>query len=216
MTDAPRKGDVFPMKPSRLIASALLLAAAATLAPGRMSAQSAPVAKVQALCDALISAMRLGPEVGFAGRRQLLEPEIRRALDLPLMTRLVLGPPWRTLTPDLQRQLVEAFSDYSISTYANRFNGYSGEQFSVDPAPARLESGDVIVHTRLATKDPDPVKLDYLMRANGGDWKIIDVYLSGTISELAARRSEFTSVLRQGGPAALVAMLKKKAADLSG
>ena len=204
------------MKPSRLIASALLLAAAAALVPGRMSAQSEPVATVQALCDALISAMKQGPGAGFAGRRQLLEPEIRRALDLPLMTRLVLGPPWRTLAPDLQRQLVEAFSDYSISTYANRFNGYSGEQFSVDPAPTRLESGDVIVHTRLVTKDPEPVKLDYLMRANGGSWKIIDVYLSGTISELAARRSEFTSVLRQGGPAALIAMLKKKAADLSG
>ena len=197
-----------------------LVAAALAAAPSGAQAQAAPAATptatVQALCDALISAMKQGPALGFAGRRQLLEPEIRRAIDLPLMTRLVLGPPWRTLTPDLQRQLVDAFSDYSISTYANRFSGYSGEQFSVDPAPTRLESGDVIVHTKLVTKDPDPVRLDYLMRSSGGAWKIIDVYLSGTISELAARRSEFSAVLRQGGAAALVETLRKKAAELSG
>ena len=214
MTDGPLSCDVFPMKPSRPFAFALMLAAAA--APIRAPAQSTPTATVQALCDALISAMKQGPALGFVGRRQLLEPEIRRAIDLPLMTRLVLGPPWRTLTPDLQRQLVDAFSDYSISTYANRFSGYSGEQFSVDPAPTRLESGDVIVHTKLATKDPEPVRLDYLMRSSGGAWKIIDVYLSGTISELAARRSEFSAVLRQGGAAALVETLRKKAAELSG
>jgi len=194
----------------------------AALAADRSGAQAqavpapTPTATVQALCDALISAMKQGPALGFAGRRQLLEPEIRRAIDLPLMTRLVLGPPWRTLTPDVQRQLVDAFSDYSISTYANRFSDFSGEQFSVDPAPTRLESGDVIVHTKLVTKDPEPVKLDYLMRSSGGTWKIIDVYLSGTISELAARRSEFSAVLRQGGAAALVETLRKKAAELSG
>jgi phospholipid transport system substrate-binding protein len=205
------------MKPSRSIAL-VMMAAALAAAPSAARAQAAPTptATVQALCDALISAMKQGPALGFAGRRQLLEPEIRRAIDLPLMTRLVLGPPWRTLTPDLQRQLVDAFSDYSISTYANRFSGFSGEQFSVDPAPTHLGSGDVIVHTKLVTKDPEPVRLDYLMRSSGGTWKIIDVYLSGTISELAARRSEFSAVLRQGGAAALVETLRKKAAELSG
>jgi phospholipid transport system substrate-binding protein len=204
------------MKPRRPITLGLMLAACAAMLPPVAASQDSPVATVQGLCDALISSMKQGPTLGFAGRRKLLEPEIRRALDLPLMTRLVLGPPWRALAPQMQSQLVEAFSDYSISTYANRFSGYSGEQFSVDPEPTRLESGDVIVHTRLITKDPEPVKLDYLMRANGGVWRIIDVYLSGTISELAARRSEFTSVLRKGGAAALVEILRKKAADLNG
>jgi hypothetical protein len=33
---------------------------------------------------------------------------------------------------------------------------------------------------------------------------------------MAARRSEYSSVLRQGGAAALVEMLRKKVAELSG
>jgi phospholipid transport system substrate-binding protein len=160
--------------------------------------------------------MKQGASLGFSGRKRLLEPQIRLDLNLPLMTRLVLGPPWRTLSPEQQQQMVDAFSEYSIATYANRFSSYSGERFSVDPTPTRRENGDVIVRTQLKTNDPEPVRLDYLMRESGGRWQIIDVFLSGTISELAARRSEFSSVLRQGGAAALIDMLRKKAAELSG
>jgi phospholipid transport system substrate-binding protein len=192
-----------------------ILAASAALAPGASPEPSAPSRTVQGLCDALTEAMKEGPQLGFAGRRRLLEPEIRRDLDLGLMTRLVLGPAWRTLSADQQTQLVDAFSDYSIATYANRFNNYSGEKFTVDPDASTQASGDAIVHTRLATKDPEPVKLDYLMRRSAGQWHIMDVYLNGTISELAAYRSEFSSVLREGGPSALVALLRKKTAELS-
>jgi len=204
------------MNRSRLLSLALALGGCATLAPGRAAAQSTPPETVQGLCDALISAMKQGPSLGFSGRKSVLEPEIRLALNLPLMTRLILGPPWRTLTPEQQQQMVEAFSDYSIATYANRFSSYSGERFSVDPSPTRLASGDVIVHTRLKTNEPDPVQLDYLMREGDGRWQVIDVFLSGTISELAARRSEFSSVLRKGGASALIDMLRKKAVELSG
>jgi phospholipid transport system substrate-binding protein len=204
------------MKLPRLFARALLLGVSVAVAQGRLSAQADPAATVQGLCDALISAMKQGPALGYAGRRQMLEPVIRNALNLPMMTRLVIGPPWRGFDPGQQRLLVEAFSDYSISTYANRFSSFAGEQFSVDPSPSHLANGDVIVHTKLTTKDPDPVRLDYLMRVSEGSWKVIDVFLSGTISELAARRSEFSAVLRQGGPAALSEMLRKKAAELGG
>jgi phospholipid transport system substrate-binding protein len=76
-----------------------------------------------------------------------------------------------------------------------------------------LANGDCIVHTKLFTGDPEPVQLDYLMRKSGSRWRIIDVYLSGTISEMAARRSEYSAVLRQGGAPALIDLLTKKAAE---
>jgi phospholipid transport system substrate-binding protein len=45
-------------------------------------------------------------------------------------------------------------------------------------------------------------------------WQIVDVYLAGTVSELATRRSEFSSVMRRGGAEALVDALQKKTAQL--
>jgi phospholipid transport system substrate-binding protein len=200
----------------RLLIAMFLLVSPAASSFGQTEASPTPVQTIQGLCDALIAAMKQGSAAGFVGRKHTLEPVVRGALDLPFMTRIVLGPPWRTLTPDQQGQLVEVFGAFSVANYANQFSGYSGESFSVDPTPTHLENGDLIVHTQLSTKDPTPIRLDYLMRLRDGRWKVIDVFLSGTISQLAARRSEYSSVLRAGGAQALIDLLKKKTAELSG
>jgi phospholipid transport system substrate-binding protein len=171
-------------------------------------------ATARSLCDALIGAMKKGPAMTFAAREELLGPEIRRDLDLALMTRIIVGPPWRSLAQQDKQDLIDSFSEYSVASYAQRFKSFSGERFEVDPTASVQPNGDCIVGTRLYTGDPDPVQLNYLMRLGDGHWRIIDVFLSGTISELAARRSEYSLVLRQGGAQALVALLRKKAVEL--
>jgi phospholipid transport system substrate-binding protein len=190
--------------------------AATVLAAGAAHAENAsPAATISGFYDVLLSTMKDGPVLGFRGRSERLSPAIRRAFDLPLMTRLMVGPQWATLTTDQQRQLVAAFSDFSIAIYASRFDDYSGERFQVDSNVTQSTSG-VIVHSKLVKSDGDPVQIDYLMRANEHGWQIIDVFLSGTVSELATRRSEFSSVMRRGGAEALVDLLQKKAAQLRG
>jgi phospholipid transport system substrate-binding protein len=52
--------------------------------------------------------------------------------------------------------------------------------------------------------------LNYLMRGSGDTWKIVDVYLAGTISELATQRSEFSAILKSGGAAALIESLHQQ------
>ena len=69
----------------------------------------------------------------------------------------------------------------------------------------------MIVQTRIVKSNGEPVHINYLMRDN----KIADVYLNGTISELATRRSEFASILRTRGINGLIAMLNTKADALS-
>ena len=164
----------------------------------------------------LLSAMKQGPQLGFEGRRRLLDSEIRRDFNLPLMTRIVVGLTWRNLPAAPQQALVAAFSDFTVANYASEFKDFGGERFVVEPGATPLPSGDVIVHTKLLTSDGKAVQLDYLMRAAADRWQIIDVYLTGTISELAARRSEFSTVLREGGADALVKLLRDKTARLSG
>jgi phospholipid transport system substrate-binding protein len=60
----------------------------------------------------------------------------------------------------------------------------------------------------------EPIQLNYLMREAEAGWQILDVFLKGTISELATRRSEFSTVLRRGGAQALVQLIQNRAADL--
>jgi phospholipid transport system substrate-binding protein len=175
-------------------------------------AAPAPRAVVEDFYHVLLDVMKQAKTLGFDGRYRRLEPAIDAAFNLPLMIRLAVGPQWNNLSADQQRRLVVAFRRFTISTYASRFDGYDGEYFEVRgeaPAP----SGGTLVETRLVPPKDDPVNLNYLERQVDGKWQIIDVFLSGTISELATRRAEFTSVLRRDGADGLVAMLERKAAE---
>jgi phospholipid transport system substrate-binding protein len=95
----------------------------------------------------LLATMKDGPTIGF-GRSQRLAPVIRRAFELPLTMRLMVGPQWAGLTLDEQQQLIAAFTDFSIATDASRFDHYSGERFEDEPNTTPTNNG-VIVHTKL-------------------------------------------------------------------
>jgi phospholipid transport system substrate-binding protein len=168
---------------------------------------------IKSFYDTLLSVMQQAKALGLKGRYEKLDPAIHRAYNLPLMTRLSVGPDWQKLSPEEQKSLTAAFSDLSISTYAARFDGYSGEHFDVDPNPAPT-SGGVIVNTKLVQSNGEPVQLNYLMRDGDAGWQILDVFLKGTVSELATRRSEFSTVLRRDGAQALVQLIQTRAADL--
>jgi len=120
-----------------------------------------------------------------------------------------------SLSAEDQRELVAAFSDFSVATYANQFDDFSGERFEVDPKAAPAPGNDVIVKTKLIQSNGEPVQLDYLLRQEQAEWRIIDVFLSGTISQLAARRSEFSGILREQGARGLIAVLRQKTKALA-
>jgi phospholipid transport system substrate-binding protein len=176
-------------------------------------AAGSPVDTIKAFYDTLLSVMQQAKTLGLNGRYQKLDPAIHRAFNLALMTRLSVGPDWQKLSPEEQKSLVAAFTDLSVSTYAARFDGFSGEHFEVDPNPAQ-SSGGVIVKSKLVKSSGEPVQLNYLVREGDAGWQILDVFLEGTISELATRRSEFSSVLRRDGAQALVQLIQRRAADL--
>jgi len=127
---------------------------------------------------------------------------------VPFMTRLAVGPAWTTLTPVQQQQVVSAFGRYVSATYADRFDSYSGEQLEITGnEPSAV---GVVVETKIVKSGDDPVTISYLMRRNGGVWQISDVYLDGTISQLATQRSEFHSILARQGVDGLIMALNRK------
>jgi len=97
--------------------------------------------------------------------------------------------------------------------YAERFDSYSGERLQV--TGERASPGGTIITSQIIKSNGEPVNVNYLMRNNGGVWQIADIYLDGTISELATRRSEFASILRTGGINGLIQALNTKASALA-
>jgi phospholipid transport system substrate-binding protein len=168
---------------------------------------------VRNLYDTLLTTMRNGPALGASGRYARLAPVVRQTFDIPFMTRLAVGPEWATLNEAQRQQVTQAFERYVAAIYAERFDNYSGERLQV--TGERASPGGTIITSQIVKSNGEPVNINYLMRNNGGVWQIADVYLDGTISELATRRSEFASILRTGGINGLIQALNTKANALS-
>lgn len=187
----------------------LLLAAALALPrPAAAQAPSGPVQTIESFHETLREVLRNAQRLGVRGRERLLRPAMERVFNLPAMTRIAVGPPWGQMAPAQQQALVTAFSDWSIANYANRFDG--GNVAFRTEGESTLPSGDRLVRTQLTRPDKEPVQINYLMRDFGGQFRVVDIYLTGTISELASRRAEFTTILRQGGPDQLLAELRQR------
>lgn len=167
-----------------------------------------PASQIEAFYAALVETMKQGPELGIEGRYKKLAPAIEAAFDLPAMTTIAVGPSWNSIAPDKQTALINAFKHMTVATYARNFSGYSGQRFEVDPA-VETRSARRIVRTALVQEGKEPIPLAYLMHQNSAVWKIIDVYYSGNVSQIAARRSEFSATLKAGGVDSLLQKLSQ-------
>ena len=194
----------------------LLLAALFWTAPA--SAQEAgPAAVVEGLNQALLEVMQASAEeaIDYDERFRRLRPALERSFDFAAMTRLAVGPQWRSLEPDVQARIQELFTTMSVANFAARFDDYGGERFEVvgeEPGPREA----VLVKSRIVRPQDEPVGLDYLLHEQPSGWRIIDVFLDSRFSELARQRAEFGAILRQEGPEALIASLEAKIAALEG
>jgi len=191
----------------------LLALCIAALGAAPLHAQSSAAQPVEQLHAALLDVMRQARALGVQGRFNRLRSVMEASFNLPAMTRIAIGPAWNRFTPEQQAALVQAFSEWSIATYANRFNGFSGETFTIE-GESELRNGDRLIRTLLNRPGNSPVQLNYLVRRSGGTWRIVDVYLTGSISELASRRADFAALLAEGGPARLAAELRRRSAAL--
>jgi len=205
-------GTVMPLSRRALLLA--LSVSTVALRPGFAAPEAGPGGLIERFYANLLAVMQEAKRLSFAARYDRLAPSISRTFDLALMIRIAIGPGWAQIAADQQQRLTDVFSRYTISVYANRFDDYGGERFEVDAKPTASPNG-VIVGSRIIKTNGEPVALNYLMRQDGsGAWKVIDVYLSGTISELATRRSEFVAVLQRGGAAGLVRMIEQRTAAL--
>jgi phospholipid transport system substrate-binding protein len=201
--------------PFRLSLSAPLIAA--MLALLSLSAVASPAEaqasrRIEAYYQQLMPTLKAAGSLSVGERDRRFGPAIRSAFDIGTMARLATGPAWSKFSGAQQAAVREAFARFLVAEYAHQVSDYSGESFVVDPQTSpEARGGGEIVRTKLLQPGGRTVQINYLVR--GG--RVIDVYLNGTISDLATRRDEFASILAGGGGAdALVKTLHERTASL--
>lgn len=158
--------------------------------------------------EELIAVMKDGKKLGYSGRYDKLKDAVTNSHDLPKIARIVVGKEWEKLTETQQAQLVDVFSRLSIASYAHNFKDYSGESFTFDNEEETTRGG-LVIHTHLTIPDDKPVKFDYMLKEKGDSWRIINIIANG-VSDLALKRSEYTTILQREGFDALIAKINEK------
>lgn len=175
--------------------------------------QAEPKAGIQILNAALLDVMKRADELGYAGRYKILEPIIKDTFDFPFMAAKSTGRYWASLSEEQRALFIKTYSDWSIATYAGRFDGYSGERFELVSESAPV-SGIVTVISKLIQLHEEPIVFSYLMRNVKSQWYVVDIQISG-VSQLALYRAQFTDVMKSGGFEGLIAKLKNQTAGFA-
>jgi phospholipid transport system substrate-binding protein len=182
------------------------------LVPPAGATASGPSDVVRRFYGELLNAMQHASTLGAKGRYQKLEPVVLASFDVPFMARLSIGPTWSKLSIEQKRRAAQAYGRYIAAIYATRFDEYTGQRFEI-LGEQQIKHG-TLVKSQIIKANGEPVSINYVLHDNDTAWQIRDVYLSGSISELATRRSEFATILRSSGIDALIDSLNKKADDL--
>ena len=186
----------------------LLVAVGANAENKEDSAGTEARAVVEKFQAELIDVMKNGKKLGYSGRYEKLKGPVSNSHDLYKTARIVVGKEWEKLTSEQQDKLVDVFSRLSIASYAHNFKDYSGEKF-VFESEEETTRGGVVVHSILEVPDDKPVKFDYMLKEKGNKWLIINIIANG-VSDLALKRSEYTTILRREGFDSLIAKINEK------
>jgi len=198
------------MPGSLRMALAALLLAVLPFSHARSAAAPEPaVNQIRNFYAALVDTMKRGKDLGLDGRFKRLAAVVDATFDLPGMARLSVGPAWNMLSEMDRTAITDAFRRMTIANYAKNFSTFGGEQFVTEPN-AKARNEDRIVESKLVGSDNAATPFNYRMHMVGDSWKVLDVYLNGYVSQLALRRSDFSSTVAASGATGLV----KKINDL--
>ena len=192
----------------RLPAILTFLAVFALIPFSPSASQGEPRETIDSFHVVLIDVMKNAKELGYQGRFDKLAPAIDRTVNIPVMARWAVGRHWEDMSEDQRARLVKAFRDFTVANYASRFDGYKGERFET-VGEKTTKRNDVLVRTQLVKRSGKKIKIFYLMRKSGERWYVIDVFTKG-VSQVATRRSEYTSVLRRASADKLIDAIQSK------
>jgi len=195
-------------------ATAGVLAALLVCLGAAAESPKTPSQVIDSLHHALLDVMKHATELGYEGRAEKFTPLIPEYFDVSFMARKSVGRHWKKASEEDQRRFLTTFTRFMVANYAGQFDGYSGQTFeTLGAEPARMET--VVVKSVLVDPKGDNVELNYRMRELNGAWKIVDIYLDGTVSELALRRSEFSSIVKRESFDGLIAAIDAKIVKLA-
>jgi phospholipid transport system substrate-binding protein len=178
------------------------------------AAEGAATQTIARLNAALLDTLKQAETLGFAGRVEKLTPAVAAAFDVTFMAEKSIGRSWKTLSHADKARWLALFQEFTVANYAGNLDHFSGQRFEISGEEPN-QNDTTVVHTKLVDPGSEDTELDYRLHDTPAGPKVVDIYLKGTVSQLALQRSDFTSVLERGGFEELVRTIRTKIDDLA-
>ena len=132
-----------------------------------------------------------------AEREQRVRAILENNFDILAIGRFAMGAYWRDASEAQRSEYLSLFENSLVNTYTTRFEDYSGQTLRVKGFNASGDT-DSIVLSEIVQKDGPSVNVEWRVRKEGNNFKIVDVIVEG-ISMSITQRSDFASVIQHGG-----------------
>ena len=186
----------------------LLVIAALSMSPAMADAES-PTEVVRATISEVTRILedpKLKDPAKFIPRRRMLEEVIAARFDYAEMSKRALGARWTPLTAAERAEFVELFKSFLSDRYAEKIEGYSGEQ--VLYLSERIEGNYAEVRTELRSKKVE-IPMDYRLFLKEDGWHAYDIVVDG-VSLVKNYRSQFEKIIRTDSYPELVRRLRDR------
>ena len=186
----------------------LLVIAALSMSPAMADAES-PTEVVRATISEVTRILedpKLKDPAKLLPRRRMLEEVIAARFDYAEMSKRALGARWTPLTAAERAEFVELFKSFLSDRYAEKIEGYSGEQ--VLYLSERIEGNYAEVRTELRSKKVE-IPMDYRLFLKEDGWHAYDIVVDG-VSLVKNYRSQFEKIIRTDSYPELVRRLRDR------
>ena len=132
---------------------------------------------------------------------------INRTYDAEKMLKMIIGKDWENQEIEKKEELIIVFKKYISKNYLKRFSNIDDVSFR-NEKKEKISSELFLVRSNLIIKQ-EKISMDYLLSIKNNVWKIFDVLLDGSISEIATKKSEFRIFIKEKEIDSLIDALKK-------
>ena len=133
---------------------------------------------------------------------------VKENYDTEKMLEKIIGNTWKKLGKVKKNEIKKVFEEYIAKNYVKRFKKIGDPVFEYKETK-QLGNNISMVATNLLVDD-EKFSMNYLLAKSDQRWKIFDVLLAGSISEVATKKSEFRNFIKNEDVDPLIEALKKK------
>jgi phospholipid transport system substrate-binding protein len=196
--------------PSSLLLTLLAAAPAATQPVQQEIRELVDAVVAEVLVD--ISANKASYEADEAALRAMVNSRIAPHFNFARITQLAMGKNASGATAAQRSQLVEAFQNLLVRSYATSLLDVPTD----DPtsnyryiSQQAMGANGAIVQIEVRREQADPVMLNLRMDNRGGKWQVIDVVIDG-VSMVVTYRSQFEQKINTDGIDGLITALQSE------